>query len=162
MPLPQLDSARLVPRVLPCLATEGRRHMGAVGAAGAVARLRPLGHVSVSTPTVGPHAGSCISYQNPPTPNAAVEKDLCQLVGHGRGPQLGSGRHVGRIANLARALEGLHYFAGSHLTNARVDGVQIGNLLGGNPRRIGPHAHPRRHSRRNFPLCAARVPGSQT
>ena len=115
--------------------------MGRAGAAGAVARLCPLGHIFLLTPSMGPRARSRNSDQSAPIPHTAVEKDLCRLAGHDRESQLGVGRHAGGIANLARKSEDSQYFAESCLTNGGRRGIQIVGPSGVDPRGVGPSAH---------------------
>ena len=115
--------------------------MGRAGAAGAVARLCPLGHIFLLTPLMGPRARSRKSDQNAPIPLTAVEKDPCRLAGHDRKSQLGVGSRTGGIANLARTSEDSQYLAESCLTNGRRRGVQIVGPSGVDPRGEGPSPH---------------------
>ena len=115
--------------------------MGWAGAAWAVARVRPVGHVSFLPALVGPCAGSHNADQDMANPFTSVEENFGRLVGRGREPQLGIGRDARRIAHSARASNGCHNFTESRFTNARRGGVKVGEHLGVKSRCVGPQSH---------------------
>ena len=92
--LPRLDSMSLVPGILLGPVTGRRRHMGRRGATGAVARLRPLGHVSFLASPVGLRTSSREAHRTATTPFASIEVDFGRSVGRDRKSQLGIGRHA--------------------------------------------------------------------
>ena len=110
--------------------------MGWAGATWAVARLRPFGHVSFLTSLVGPRAGAREAHKDMAAPFTSGEEHLGRLVGHYREAQLGVGRNARRVARPARGSQDFHHFAESRFANARCSGVQIGDPLGVEPRRV--------------------------
>ena len=92
--------------------------MGRAGVERAVARLRPLRHVSFLSAIVGPGAGSQEAYKDTTNPFTSVEENFGRLIGRNREAQLGVGRNARLRAHLARASKDFHYFTGACLTNA--------------------------------------------
>ena len=140
MVLPQLYSAGYAPGVPAGQVAGGYCYMCWAGAAWAVARLRPLRHVSFLSAWAGPGAGAQKAYKGMTSPSTSVAENIGRLIGHDRDAQLGVGRNARRLARLARASQGVHYFAESCFADARRGGIQIGDFLGIESRCVGPRA----------------------
>ena len=104
--------------------------MGRVGAAWAIALLRPLRHVPFPPALVGSGAGSHRADQDVTSPFTSVGENFGRLIGHDREPQLGIDRYDRRTADVARASKDFRDFAESRFTNSRRGGVQLGDYLG--------------------------------